>query len=138
MGNPNQRVDTLAFLTDAERHQLLVEWNPPGSPEHPSLCVHHLFDDQAVRTPEAVAVVDEDEQLTYEALNARAHRLAHYLVRQGIGPDVRVGVYVERSIAMVVGLLGILKAGGAYVPLDPAARQIACALWSRMRKWPWC
>jgi amino acid adenylation domain-containing protein len=83
-------------------------------------CLHELFAQQAAHTPEAVAVVHEGQQLSYGKLNARANQLAHYLRALGVGPDVLVGVYVERSLEMVVGLLGILKAGGAYVPLDPA------------------
>src|ERR1700674_5625314 len=82
-------------------------------------CVHELFEAQTARTPEAVAVVFQDRQLTYRELNARANQLAHYLRGLGVGPETLVGLYVERSLEMVVGLLGILKAGGAYVPLDP-------------------
>jgi amino acid adenylation domain-containing protein len=116
--DPGRDVFQLPLLTGAERHQLLVEWNPPFSPDQASFCVHHLFEKQAARTPEAIAVVYEDQQISYQELNERANQLAHYLIRQGIGLDTRVGVYLERSLAMVVGLLGILKAGGAYVPLD--------------------
>jgi len=83
-------------------------------------CVHEFFEQQVARTPEAVAVVYKDQQVSYAELNARANQLAHYLRGLGVGPEVLVGVYVERSLEMVVGLLGILKAGGAYVPLDPA------------------
>jgi amino acid adenylation domain-containing protein len=83
-------------------------------------CLHEFFEQQVARTPEAVAVIYDGRHLSYAELNARANQLAHYLRAQGVGPDVLVGVYVERSLEMVVGLLGILKAGGAYVPLDPA------------------
>src|SRR5205807_325817 len=86
-------------------------------------CIHELFEAQVERTPEALAVVYEDEQLSYKQLNQRANQLAHYLQRHGVGPEVRVGLRMERSLEMVVGLLGILKAGGAYVPLDPAYPQ---------------
>src|SRR5207247_4070276 len=82
--------------------------------------VHQLFEEQVQRTPEAVAVVYEDEQLTYGELNAKANQLAHKLRELDVGPEVLVGICVERSLEMVVGLLGILKAGGAYVPLDPS------------------
>jgi aspartate racemase len=117
--DPGRDVFQLSLLTGAERHQLLVEWNPPFSPDQASFCVHQLFENQADRTPEAIAIVYEDQQISYQELNERTNQLAHYLIRQGIGLDTRVGVYLERSVAMVVGLLGILKAGGAYVPLDP-------------------
>jgi len=83
-------------------------------------CIHELFEEQEERTPEAVAVICEDQQLTYRQLNARANQLAHYLRKQGVGPEVLVGICVERSLEMVIGLLGILKAGGAYMPLDPS------------------
>ena len=83
-------------------------------------CIHELFEEQVERTPEAVAVICEEQQLTYRQLNARANQLAHYLRKRGVGPEVLVGICVERSLEMVIGLLGILKAGGAYVPLDPS------------------
>src|SRR5205807_4857602 len=83
-------------------------------------CIHQLFEAQVQHTPEAIAVVFENEHLTYRDLNRRANQLAHHLQKLGVGPDVLVGICVERSLDMLVGLLGILKAGGAYVPLDPA------------------
>jgi microcystin synthetase protein McyA len=106
-------------LSAAERQLLRVEWNntQAGYPE--DSCIHHLFEAQVERTPEAVAVIFEEQQLTYRELNVRANQLAHYLQSLGVGSDVLVGICVERSLDMVVGLLGILKAGGAYVPLDP-------------------
>ena len=85
-----------------------------------ALCIHQLFEVQVERTPNAIAVIFENQQLTYRALNARANQLAYYLKELGVKPDVLVGLYLERSLDMTVGLLGILKAGGAYVPLDPA------------------
>ena len=84
------------------------------------LLVHELFEAQADRTPDAVALASAGESLTYAELNARANRVAHHLRELGVGPDVRVALCVERSVEMVVGLLGVLKAGGAYVPLDPS------------------
>src|SRR5581483_2692535 len=98
---------------------LLVEWNETAAEYPQDRCVHELFEEQAARTPEAVAVVYEGAALNYRQLNARANRLAHHLRGLGVGPDVIVGLCVERSLEMVVGLLGILKAGGAYLPLDP-------------------
>jgi amino acid adenylation domain-containing protein len=110
----------LPLLSDEERLRILVEWNDTKTDYPKDRCVHELFEEQVERTPDAVAVVFEDEELTYRELNRRANQLAHHLQRLGIGPEVLVGICVERSVEMVVGLLGILKAGGAYVPLDPA------------------
>ena len=119
VANPDQRLSELPLLTSAERHQLLVEWNDTKADYPRNACIHHLFEAQVERTPEATAVVFEGRKLTYRELNARANQLAHYLKKRAVGPDVLVGICVERSLEMVVGLLGILKAGGAYVPLDP-------------------
>ena len=116
---PEQRLSELPLLTPAERHQLLVEWNDTETPVT-SQCVHQLFEAQVERTPAAVAVVCDGEELSYTELNRRANQLAHYLRRRGVSPEVRVGICLERSLEMVVGILGILKAGGAYVPLDPS------------------
>ncbi len=120
VAKPTQGVHHLPLLSDAERNQLLVEWNPSSSPEQLSLCVHHLFEAQAARTPEALAIVDNDHHLTYAALDQRTNQLAHCLVGQEVGPEIRVGVFMERGLDMIISFLGILKAGGAYVPLDPA------------------
>ena len=117
--NPSQRLADLPLLTKAQRHQLLVEWNHTTADYPKDLCIHQLFEQQVEQTPDAVAVVFGNEQLTYRELNCQANQLAHHLQAQGVGPDVLVGIYVERSLEMVVGVLGILKAGGAYVPLDP-------------------
>nr|WP_240979180.1 non-ribosomal peptide synthetase [Longimicrobium terrae] len=108
----------LGVLPPDERQRVLREFNDTRREYPREACVHELFQGQAARTPGAVAVVYEGESLTYAELNARANRLAHHLRSLGVGPDVRVGICVERSVEMVVGLLGILKAGGAYVPLD--------------------
>jgi len=118
--NPDERLSKLPILTDSERHQLLVEWNDTRSQYPSDQCVHELFERQVVRRRNAPAVVFEDQALTYAELNRRSNQLAHYLRKLGIGPDALVGLCVERSLEMIVGLLGILKAGGAYVPLDPA------------------
>ncbi len=117
--NPVANVDTFNLLCESERHQLLVEWNDTTTDYPKDKCIHQLFEEQVEKTPDAIAVVFEQEQLTYQQLNQRANQLAHHLQTLGVKPEVLVGVCVERSIEMVVGLLGILKAGGAYVPLDP-------------------
>jgi amino acid adenylation domain-containing protein len=117
--NPEGKIRELSLLSAAERERLVVEWNDTKSPFPRQQCIHELFEAQAARTPEQMAVVSEQEALSYEDLNARANQFAHYLRRLGVGPDVLVGLMLERSTAMVVALLGVLKAGGAYVPLDP-------------------
>lgn len=123
VADPELRLSELALLTEKERHQLLVEWNATQT-EYPSQrCIDQLFDTQAEQTPDAVAVIYQDTQLTYRELNQRANQLAHQLQQLGVGPEVLVGLYIERSLEMVVAILGILKAGGAYVPLDPAYPQ---------------
>ena len=119
VADPETPVGELALLTPAERRQLLVEWNDTAADYPRDRCIHQLFEAQAARTPDRVAVLLDDQQLTYAELDARANQLAHYLRGKGVGPDVLVGICMERSLDMVVGLLGILKAGGAYVPLDP-------------------
>ncbi|MGA9378236.1 MAG: amino acid adenylation domain-containing protein, partial [Phormidium sp.] len=119
VANPQQSVSLLPFLTQQERHQLLEEWTDTQTNFPQNKCIHQLFEEQVQRTPDAVAVIFENQQLTYQQLNSRANQLAHYLRSLGVGADALVGICVERSLEMVVGLLGILKAGGAYVPLDP-------------------
>src|SRR4028119_2501746 len=120
VSNPQQRLSDLPLLTQPERQQLLVEWNDTQVVYPKDVCIHQLFEAQVEETPEAVAVVFEDQQLTYGELNSRANQVAHHLRSLGVGPDTLVGICVERSLEMVIGLLGILKAGGAYLPLDPA------------------
>src|SRR4028118_1768190 len=117
---PDQRLSELPLLTEGERHRLLFEWNGTATEYPRDLCVHELFEEQVERTPDAVAAVFEDQQLTYRELDRRANQLARHLRALGVGPETLVGICLERSLEMVVGLLGILKAGGAYVPLDPA------------------
>ncbi len=106
-------------MSETDRHRILVEWNQTQRDYPKDKCVHQLFEEQVVRSPDAVAVVFEETSLTYRELNARANQLAYHLLSLGVRPEVLVGICVERSLEMVVGLLGILKAGGAYVPLDP-------------------
>lgn len=115
--NPAQQ---LSLLTEAEAHQILVEWNGAEAEYPRDCCIHALVQAQAEQRPDAVAVVWEDQQLTYRELLARSTRLAHRLRVLGVGPEVVVGLCVERSVELVVGLLGILQAGGAYLPLDPS------------------
>ncbi|MGH7829594.1 MAG: condensation domain-containing protein, partial [Candidatus Binatia bacterium] len=117
---PRRRLSAFPLLTETERHELLVEWNTPLRDYRRDKCLHELFEAQAERTPDAVAVVCEGKKLTYRELNRRANRLARYLRNLGVGPEVLVGICMERSLEMVVGIIGVLKAGGAYVPLDPA------------------
>jgi len=114
------RLSRLDLLGEGERALVLEEWNRTAAEYPADRCIHELFEAQAARTPGAVAVVVEDESLTYAELNERANRLAHHLVRLGVGSEARVGVCLERGIEMIVSLLAVLKAGGAYVPLDPA------------------
>lgn len=118
VAGPEQHLSDLPVLTAAERHQLL-NWNNTQADYPKDGCIHQLFEAQVEKTPDAIAVVFEDEQLTYRELNIWANQLAHHLRTLGVEPEVMVGICVERSLEMVVGLLGILKAGGAYVPLDP-------------------
>lgn len=120
VAEPDRRVSQASILTAAERDQMLVEWNAAATEYPKDPCIHELFEAQAERTPDAVAVVFEDQRLTYRELNGRANQLAHHLRSLGVGPEVLVGICLERSLEMVVGLLGILKAGGAYVPVDLA------------------
>ncbi|MEH1860991.1 MAG: amino acid adenylation domain-containing protein [Nostoc sp.] len=117
--HPDQRIGELPLLTEPERHQLLMEWNNTQANYPQDKCIHQLFEEQVQRTPDAVAVVFENQKLTYHELNSQANQLAHYLQSLGVRADVLVGLCVERSLSMIVGILGILKAGGAYVPLDP-------------------
>jgi amino acid adenylation domain-containing protein len=117
---PDLRVSQVDLLADEERDLLLEVWNRTEADYPSHLCVHQLFEAQVQQAPEAMALLHEDQQLTYGELNARANRLAHHLVSLGVGPDDLVAISVERSLEMVVGLLAVLKAGGAYVPLDPA------------------
>ncbi len=119
VAHPDQLISQLPLFTNSEQKQILVEWNQTKTEYPQDKCIHQLFEEQVEKTPDAIAVVFEDEQLTYQQLNEKANQLAHYLKGLGVGTDVLVGLYVERSVDIMVGILGILKAGGAYVPLDP-------------------
>ncbi|MDZ8095167.1 MAG: amino acid adenylation domain-containing protein [Nostoc sp. DedQUE05] len=119
--NIEQTVSEIPMLTAAEQQQLLV-WNDTQT-DYPQKCIARLFEEQVERTPDAVAVSFQSQLLTYQQLNCQANKLAHHLQKLGVGPEVRVGICVERSLSIAVGLLAILKAGGAYVPLDPRSPQ---------------
>jgi amino acid adenylation domain-containing protein len=119
-GDEKGKVIDVPMISEQERHQIVVEWNQTAA-EYPRVkCVHELFEEQVEKSPEAVALVYEDEQVSYDELNRRANQLAHHLRERGVGAEVKVGLCVERSLEMIVGLLGVMKAGGAYLPLDPS------------------
>ena len=120
VANPEQRVAELPILSEAELHQLLVEWNNTKLDYCQKLCVHQLFEAQVEQNKDAIALVFENKQLTYEQLNNRSNKLARYLHKLGVGAEILVGLCVERSLDMIIGMLAILKAGGAYLPLDPS------------------
>ncbi len=117
--NPSLQLAELPVVTATEQKQLLLGWNNTQKDYSQDLCIHNLFEAWVEKTPEAVAVMHQEQQLTYRDLNERANQLAHYLQSLGVGSEVLVGICMERSPEMLIGLLGILKAGGAYVPLDP-------------------
>jgi amino acid adenylation domain-containing protein/thioester reductase-like protein len=127
VANPEMAVGQLEIIEREERHQLLVEFNNTQTNYPQDKCFHQLFEEQVNKTPNNIAVVFGEQQLTYADLNLRADRLAYYLRRLGVEPEVLVGLYTERSLDTIVGILGILKAGGAYLPLDPALPEAALA-----------
>lgn len=118
--NPERHIADLPLLSADEERQLVVDFNKTRADFRGDLCLHHFFEQQVTRTPNAVAVICGHERISYDQLNRRANKLAALLRQQGVGPDVLVGLCADRSVAMLVGILGILKAGGAYVPLDPS------------------
>ena len=119
LDNPQQSISTYSLMSEDEYQQVLVAWNGESKEYRSDRCIHEVFEEQALRTPHAKAIVYENEHLTYEALNSRANQLARFLRTLGVGPDTLVGICVERSLEMLIGLLGIIKSGGAYLPLDP-------------------
>ncbi|MEP6487764.1 amino acid adenylation domain-containing protein [Microcoleus vaginatus GB2-A3] len=121
--NPERKLSELPLLSAAERQQLLVQWNDTQADYPKNSSIHELFAAQTERTPDAVAAICENEQLTYRQLNAKANQIAHYLQSLGVKPEVLVGICLERSLEMLVAILGILKVGAAYVPVDPAYPQ---------------
>ena len=116
---PEQKASSISLLTAAERTQLLSDWNATAR-EYQSICIHQLFEEQAQRRPDAVAVVDGDQRVTYRDLDGYANQIANHLIRLGAGPDLPVAIYCGRGVQLIAGILGILKSGSAYVPLDPA------------------
>lgn len=118
LADPDQRISKLPMLSVAERQQILLGWNQTARNYSQDRLVHQIFESQAATTPDAIAVVYEEKQLTYRELNTRANHLAHFLKKHGVGPEVPVALCMDRSLDMIVGVMGILKAGGAYVPLD--------------------
>jgi amino acid adenylation domain-containing protein len=131
VSHPEQRIANLPLLSESELHQVLVEWNDTQGNYPHDKCIHQLFENQVKQNPDAIAVIYQDVEtrhgaslnITYQELNIRSNKLAHHLQKLGVGADVLVGICVEPSPEMIVGLLGILKAGGAYVPLDPSYPQ---------------
>jgi amino acid adenylation domain-containing protein/non-ribosomal peptide synthase protein (TIGR01720 family) len=119
VANPQQSITQLPLLTTQEQ-QLLIQWNATEADYSLDNCIHQLFETQAAKTPNAVAVIFEDSQLTYQELNSKANQLADYLQQNGVKPEILVGICCDRSLEMVISLLAILKAGGAYIPLDPS------------------
>ncbi len=129
VANPSQRIADLPLLSQAERHQVLVEWNNTQADYPQDKCIHQLFEEQVEQHPNSIAIIFENLEtrhvasLTYRELNNRSNKLAHHLKKMGVGSEVLVGICVSQSIEMIVGLLGILKTGGAYVPLDSSYPQ---------------
>jgi amino acid adenylation domain-containing protein len=120
VADDTRRVERLALMPESERALVVEEWNRTDAEYTAGACIHEVIEAQVERTPDAVAIVFAEEHVTYAELNRRANRLAHHLRSLGVGADVRVGICMERSSAMMVAILAILKAGGAYVPFDPA------------------
>ena len=119
VANPDRLIGALPLLTEAEQHHILAKWNNTQRNYPQSKCIHRLFEEQVERTPMATAIIFEDKEITYQELNQLANQLARYLQKLGINSETLVGIYMDRSIEMIVGIWGVLKAGGAYVPLDP-------------------
>ncbi len=123
VANPERRLSDLSLLTARERQELLIDWNDTKRDYTQNKCFHHFFEAQVEKTPDAIAVVFGNEQLSYKELNIRSNQLAHYLQTIGVETDSLVGICVERTPLMIIALLGIFKAGGAYLPLDPSLPQ---------------
>ena len=118
LADPELRISDLPLMTAAQREEILITWNQTAAAYSKDKCLHQLFEEQVERAPDATALVFEQQRLTYRELNARANQLARHLKTLGVGPETLVGMYMDRSIEMIIGILGILKAGGAYLPMD--------------------
>jgi non-ribosomal peptide synthetase component F len=116
--NPDCKLSEINLLTPEERHQLLIEWNQTEV-AYSQQCLHQLFEEKVRDNTEAIALIFEGKKLTYRELNNRANQVSHYLQEKGVTSEVLVGIFIERSFEMIIGILGIIKAGGAYVPFDP-------------------
>ena len=134
----NVRLPSDQEMADRELSRVLKEFNDTKVDYPRDVCLHQLFEAQVLRTPDAVAVIFEGARLTYADLNQRANQLARHLQTLGVGPEVLVGVSLERSLEMVMALYGILKAGGAYVPLDPEYPRSVWPSCSRIRGFRFC
>lgn len=123
VAQPTQRISELPLLTQNEQQQILTDWNQTQTPYAQDICFQHIFEAQVEKYPDAIALIYQNQQITYRELNRRSNQLAHYLQKLGVRAEVRVGIWSERSPEMIIAMLGVLKAGGAYVPLDPAYPQ---------------
>ncbi len=121
--NPLESHDAQAHLSESEKHLICTEWNDTSETHLKDRCIHQIFESQAACAPDRIAVAFGDLQMTFFELNARANKMAHYLRRAGVGPEVLVGIFMERSPEVIISILGILKAGGGYIPLDPDSPQ---------------
>jgi len=119
VADSEQQIFSLSCLTESEKQQLLLEWNATKVDYPSDRCIHQLFEEQVAKTPDAIALVFEDQAITYRELNERANKLAHYLKKSNMKPETFVGIFIERSIEMIVGIMGVLKAGGTYIPMAP-------------------
>src|SRR5262249_32705839 len=119
MEDSERQIAEMSLLSDREREQIVMEWNQTRISYPQDRCIHELFREQAERTPEQIALVCDGRRLSYRELNRRANQLGPYLQGLGVGPEAQVGLCLERSVEMIVAMMGVLKAGGAYLPLDP-------------------
>src|SRR5207244_6677873 len=125
---PDSPISALPLLSESERKHILTDWNKSDSDFPAAMCIHTAFEEQVAKTPDAVAFIYNGNQLSYRELNERANRVAWRLIQSGVTPGTPVGIAIERSLEMMVGLLAILKAGAAYVPLDPSGPKDRTAL----------
>jgi amino acid adenylation domain-containing protein len=117
--NPNQKISKLSLLTETEKQQILIDWNRTKVDYPKDKCIYQLFEEQVIKTPFNIAVIFKQEKLTYQQLNEKANQLANYLIKQGVKLETKIAISCDRSLEMIIGILGILKAGGCYVPIDP-------------------